>query len=294
MKSFAVFSFFILLYAEALYASACCSGGSAIPSVITGDDRFQLGSSFSSSFVVGEVNSDGESSFYNDITEESLYALNLSSAFMFSYRIQAGVQIPFQWRSVGESSEDGISDIKLNVAWEAFPLYSYSVWRPQFFIFAAMSFPTGKSTYESANPRVDTFGKGFYTPSLGFLTQKSWRRFDTSLSGEWGFPQARRFDSGKVDPGFNYSAMVSIGYRLSSFRVGLSVGPNYEEAKKLEGSSLSGGSKLVWDSSLLLSYTQNDFWSYSLSYLDQSLIGPAKNTKLNRSLSVGINYRIPQ
>lgn len=294
MKFSFVFAFIFLASLRAVFASTCCSSGSALPALITGDDRFQLSNSFSSSFVVGEVDSDGESYFYDDPTNETLYGVNLSSALMFSHRFQAGVQIPFQWRTLGERSDEGVGDIKLNFAWEAFPLYSYSAWRPQVFVFAAMKFPTGKSTYESVEPRLDTFGKGFYTPSLGLLAMKSWKKWDVSLSGEWGVPLSRQFNSESVDPGFTYSAVVSGGYHLADFRLGWSLGPNYEEPSRFKRANVKSKAKLAWDSSVSFSYVQNDFWSYSLGYLDQTLLGPAQNARLTRSLSVAMTYRIPQ
>lgn len=294
MRFFLAFAFIFLTSLQIVLASACCSSGSALPALITGDDQFQLSNSFSSSFVVAEVDSDGESYFYDDPTNETLYGVNLSSAVMFPHRLQAGAQVPFQWRTLGERSDEGVGDIKLNFAFEAFPLYSYSAWRPQVFIFTAIKFPTGKSTYESDEPRLDTFGKGFYTPSLGFLTIKSWRKWDLSLSGEWGAPLARQFNSESIDPGFTYSALISGGYHVTDFRLGLSLGPNYEEPSKLKRANVRSKAKLAWDTSVSFSYVQNDFWSYSISYLDQTLFGPAQNTKLNRSFSVAMTYRIPQ
>lgn len=287
-----VFLIFSLPFAV-LEAAACCSGGSAIPNLMVGDDRFHLSAAFDAGFVVGEVDQNGESVFYDEAMNERLMGVNLGGALRLHPQWQVGLKLPFRMRHFESQSRQDLGDIKAHLVFEPFPLYSYSPWRPKLFVFGAMTFPTGRSSYETQQVRLDSFGRGFYAPSLGFLLSKEWRRFDVFASGEWIYQIRRRFTAESVDPGSLFSAGVGGGYRLGSWRLGASVGPNYEQTKQFERANRKGPSKLVWDATAELSYNWSEHMSTSLAYLDQSLVGPARNVDMVRSFSLSFLYRSP-
>jgi hypothetical protein len=74
----------------------------------------------------------------------------------------------------------------------------------------------------------------------------------------------------------------------SKFRYGFNLAPRLEGPKKTtrNGTADLGSESLVWDSVVNLTYTMNAKYSLGASYLDQTLFGPARNTLLNRSLSI--------
>lgn len=276
--------------AKAVYASACCSGGANLPSIILNDDRWSLRNVISNSFVVGDVRRDGKSVWRSSSTNEQLTSLTSSFVYRIGDRWQTGLRIPFRQRRISSETSWGISDVSSTLVFEPWPLYTYSSWRPRFFMIGGMSFPTGTSTYETSDPRLNSYGSGFYSPSLSLIFSRNFIRWDYVIYGEARYQFSRKFDGQEVDPGWIFGGKIGGGYSFLKFRVGASAGPSYEQEKIFSETQSRQGEKLVWDTQLDFSYLITDRWSSSLSYNDQSLLGPARNVSLERSLALGLTY----
>ncbi len=289
-----------LLFSLESNAAPCCGGTANVPSLITGDDRAQISTTFSSSYTVAESLVDGGVRYRHNSDNESTQTLRLDAATLLSDRFQLGTTLPIlrrsRSRSGNQAESTGIGDIALNLGYELLPEWSYSSWRPKGILFLTTTLPTGGSIYESsALYRVDSRGRGFYALSLGSLFLKNWGDWDLSLLGELhrAFSRTIQNDSGSLGlhPGWGASGSLSAGWNPGAFRVGVALSPSFEEPVATDGIVVGSGEKSsLWTVALQLSYLVDPTLSTSLTYSDQTLIS-GHNSNLNRGIALLIQKR---
>lgn len=288
----------LFLFAQNIANSAaCCAGGASFPSLILSDDKAQLGVSASFSKVIGDAPNSGKPVFRNSSDDEWIHTYTLDAARLLSDRWQIGTAIPVVYRTrsnnAGKASDWGVGDMSAMLGFEALPEYSYSKWKPRGFLFTQFTVPTGGNTYESKKTfEVDAHGKGFYSLSIGTFLIKTIRSFDFSFRFSYLYSLPRTFkDSNgiplKVSPGQSYSTALSAGYspQQSDWRFALSLNPTYTTINN------SSDYKLVWTTSLDISKIIYRRWVMGLGYNDQTLIGPANNSSLERGVVSFIRYK---
>jgi hypothetical protein len=277
----------------------CCGGASSIPTLMTGDDRAQFSAIVSQGSVVGDAPAHGVPVFRKDSDSEITQTVLLSGSYLISDLWQWGAGLPIVRRSRdtggGQAAATGLGDVTTNVAFEFLPERSYSLWRPKGYVFFQMTLPTSPSVYDAHESyQVDARGRGFFALALGTAFIKTIDGFDllASLEGHRSFSRTLENSDGselRLSPGFGGSMILGGGYSPGggAFRIGASVSPVYEDAihsnEEVAGSEPE--SKLVWNTSLQLGYAIQDEWSTSLTYTDQTLIGPAKNVTLSRTVT---------
>lgn len=293
----------LLIKAFFLIAAPCCGGGGNLPGLILGNERLQLGMSGSYSTIVGDVASDGYKTFRSNGDVEDSYLISLSTGFLLSDRWQAGASVSSGYRVLDRTtvvnSGAGWGDVRAHVGYEIMPLWTYSVWRPKGFIFAHVTVPTGKSTFDSTEAgAVDSFGQGFWSSGLGFVAVKTWRVLDASFLGQLQYSFPRQFKEPReisVAPGFQAAAQLGFGWSpgASSFRVGARVGPAWRQGGEsvLYGEASTGVDRLVWDATIEANWMIGSAVSLSAFLTDQSLLGPSNNTMLSRSGGLSVQYR---
>jgi hypothetical protein len=318
LKALVFLAWSVLVWSGSTQARAapCCGGGATIPSLITGDDQYQLTLSTSYGSVVGDAPATGTAIFRSPQDNEVSQNTELSGARLVSDRAQMGFSLPVTYRARGYGNENdsrsGLGDLGVTLAYEALPDWDYSPWRPHTFVFLQQIFPTGGSVYDldSTDPYgLSARGRGFLTTSLGALFLKTWRSFDASLSLVISKSWARSWQDLNVAPSWGTSAGLALGWSPgnSSYRLGLSITPVYEGPMSIRthstdnptgnptGDSLgdrsSSSEQLVWNSGLSLSKSFAERWALSLAYTDQTLLGPARNVSLSRTLALALNYR---
>jgi len=296
--------FFIALAATPSQAAPCCSGASSLPSLITGDDQAQMSFGASQGQVIGDAPNEGTPIFRSSSDFETSQILRLDGAYRFLDRFQGGLGIPFirRSRNIGGNSPSasGIGDVTLDIAYEALPEWSYSPWIPHGFIFLQSTLPTSPSVLDSSDPYLlDARGRGFFSLALGGALLKVFGNFDFALSAEWHRSFARAMDIGdgttaEVIPGYGGSALLGAGVSPWSgpVRFGMSLSPIFEQGIQTEGQApTSSASQLVWNTSFSLGYAILKDYSASLIYTDQTLMGPAKNVSLSRTVAVSVLKR---
>ncbi len=287
-------------------SAPCCGGSSAIPTLITGDDRAQFQVSVSHGSIIGDAPSSGLPVFRSPNDSESLNVLNLAGAYRLFDRAQIGVGIPLISRSLENpetsASSSGTGDLLFDFAYEIIPDFTYSEWRPKGFAFVQLTTPTGPSTYDSSAPyQIDTRGRGFYTLGIGMAFLKTISDFDLTLTfeGHRSFSRTVTSPSGAaldLIPSFGGSLMAGLGWSPGggSFRIGTSLSPIYEGRIETLGAIQSiSDSQIAWNTSLQAGYLLNDEWSTGLNYTDQTLMGPAQNVSLSRSIALSLQHRWP-
>jgi hypothetical protein len=299
----------ILLWALSLalspsaHAAACCGAGSAAPTVITGDDRAQLSASLSQSRIIGDAPASGLPVFRADGDNEQIQTLRLEGALLLSDRWQAGASLPFSRRArstpSSASSASGLGDIGLSAAYELLPEWEYSAWRPRGFVFVQALIPTGGSIYEASFDATEPWGltargRGFYALGAGTVFLKTWGNWDASAVAEAHRSFARTFAAQtdaelRLVPGWGGSAALAAGYSPARLplRLGLAISPAYEGSVEALGLvDSTSDPQLVWNASAQLSWMAGHASALSAIYTDQTLMGPATNVSLSRSLAL--------
>ena len=290
--------------APVVHAAPCCGGGSAIPALITGDDSAQLNASVSQASVIGDAPASGMPVFRSSNDSEITQAFKLDGAYRVSDRFQAGVVVPLIRRARtltnDSASAYGFGDVTLAAAFEALPEWSYSAWKPHGFLFIQSTLPTSPSTYDAQAPfQIDARGRGFFQLGVGAAFLKGVGNWDfiASIEGHRSF--ARTFTapgSGDVNltPGWGTTGLLGVGYSplAGAVRIGLGLSPVYEGPIQVRGEIASqSASQLVWNTTAQVGYLISPEWSAALTYTDQTLLGPARNVSLSRSVALSAQKR---
>ncbi len=292
------------LLANPAYAGgACCAAGASYTSLIANDDETQFVFSLSGSATVGSSSSNGDVEFYHDEMHDRSLTGNLSAAFRLPQDFQIGFSVPIKYRDVKnlsrESNSSGISDISGSLSYRIIRGNSYEAFAPHFLVSVTGVVPTGESDYESENPNLASgLGAGFWSVQASLLALQNWSSWDLSAQPYVKYVFKESFDGPQgsidVDGKFALGGQVRAGYNFgnSGIRFGLGFGPQWQEAstETTRFGSNKIAHKLVWDSIAELSYTHSHSRTISLSYTDQSLIGPTNNTPITRTLAV--SYRV--
>ncbi len=296
---------FLLISASTANAAPCCGAGLATPSFITGDDSAQVSVSAAYGRVIGDAPSQGLAVFRADEDNETAQSFQLDGAVLLSDRWQLGGSVPLLRRARSTQSSQGAStglgDLRFNAALEALPEWEYSLWKPRGYLFATATLPTGRSLtdsleYPSQPWALDSRGKGYYSLSSGGLLVKSWSHWDATLQVEAHRSFARTVQEVTISPGWGGSLMLAVGYSPSfaPLRWGLSLAPAFEQGIHVEtlgGPPSDSNPQLVWNTSMLLSWMLTRDATLSASYMDQTLLGPARNVSLSRTLSLMLQKR---
>lgn len=292
-----------LLLPAAGHAAPCCAGGSALPALISGDQAAQFGASFAQSAVIGNAPAVGIPVFRASENVERTETLSLDAAALVSDRWQAGLSVPLVRRLIRTNSlhanATGFGDIRASLGYEAWPEYTYSEWKPRGFVFAQFILPTGGSldtaTLSGADGAVNARGQGVYSIALGTLLVKRWSSWDTFFAPEIHYNFPRSFEDEKVAGRTGGSLSWGLGWSPSggAIRIGLRIQPAYQQGKTTsqDGRIQTASYQLSWNTALDLTYLYGADWSFSASYNDQTLIGPAVNAPLNRGFSIALQRK---
>ena len=119
-KALAATAFFSFVVSADCFAAACCGGGSAAPSIISGDNLSQITTSFSSTdVVIDNVDADGIWRTWDK--HQQVKTLRLDAAHLIDDRWQASAAIPFIQRARLSKTTSGVGDLALSI----FSTYSF-------------------------------------------------------------------------------------------------------------------------------------------------------------------------
>jgi hypothetical protein len=270
------------LTSSSAFASACCGGGFAIPSIIAGDDQAQMTASYSNASADTDVYASGI--WQKRSLPQTVQTIRLDSAYVFADRFQTGVSLPFiQQSQSANSSGYGLGDILSDVAYEILPDWDYNLWRPKEILFLTLTLPTGQ-------------GRSFWALGFGTVLTKTIRKWDANISIEahksFSKSVSENQIQGKANPGFGGSLTPGLGYNWMNFRLGGSISWLYEDPIKTEGQISSEGSlQRVATAAVSASVMLDKDWATSLTYSDQSLFGEPLNTSLNKTVLLSLQKR---
>jgi hypothetical protein len=284
-------------FSKLCFGAACCAGSSSLPTLITGDYRYQFAFSFINSASTHYVNEEGFKEARDGSNQEIKETINLSGAVMLSPLLQIGASLPFKMNThkniYSEEKSSGVGDLHLTSAYEFYPEYSFSYFKPRAFVFLDQTIPLGRSSFESQKiRRTDSTSRGFYSTSLGLALIKQIKTWDLLFMTEYHRSLKRQFEGNEsleVRPGFGYSSLLSLGYApfTEPWRVGVSFGVSFEEGAELVNLSEKQSDKYSTEAGLSLSYLLHSYLM-SVNYKDQTLLSWYKNTTLDKSIVLSL------
>lgn len=144
MKRWSLLLFSLIFIPQISWGAACCGGAFASPSIIAGDEKAQLTTSYSfMEVVVDSVDSRGYWHKWDD--HQRVQTFKIEGAHLISDRWQIGFTLPVIERSRLDQSYSGLGDISTSLAYEYLPDWNYNPIRPKGIGFLQVTLPTGKS-----------------------------------------------------------------------------------------------------------------------------------------------------
>ena len=266
-----------------------------MPSIIAGDDKAQITTSYSFTEVsVDNVDSRGIWRKWDE--HQQVQNFRLEGAHIFADRWQAGFTLPIIQRSRLNQNYSGLGDVSLSTGYEYLPDWDYNPIRPKGIGYLQLTLPTGKSRAESEIGGLDSRGNGFWAIGLGTLLTKTFGRYDLFSSIEIHRSFSKSVSNsqikGTLEPGFGGSFGTGAGYSIKSIRFGGLLTWTYEDPINIRGSTPSNGSIERYATAVLTaSYLASDEWAGTLSYADQTLFGSPINTSLGKTASLMLQRR---
>lgn len=293
-------SFSVFLSAIKAHAAACCGSGFASPSLIAGDDKAQLTSSFGQTQVVVD-NVDSSGVWRQSKAQQKIQTMKLEGAHIFSDLWQAGFSLPVIQRTHHNETHSGLGDVALTLGYEYLSDWNYNSLRPKGIGFLQLILPTGKSKMDSNRGGLDSRGNGFLAIGIGTLFTKTWSRWDAYTSIDLHRSFNKKIHSadamGEAKPGYGGNLAAGLGYNLKDLRLGSSVIWTYEDPISLERTNVAAPTRIdgtverYATTQFSVSYMANDEWSGTVSYMDQTLMGSPINTSLGRGVTLQLQKR---
>lgn len=287
-----LFLFLFSLISWKAYSASCCVANTSVPNLMILPSKWQETLTVATTSVIGDVDPQGKSTFRNSRNKETTKLARMDLAYSWNEKYQNGISVRYQNKNRSfegtEASDSGWSDLGLFQAYQ--PIKYQRTW-----IFNSNNIPTSNSVYDSDETfSVDAHGTGTYQSGLGILHLINFKSWDLAFSHEVHHSFARTFGNNenrkKIGSSWGTSFSAGVGYIpwRSKTRYGFNLTPRIEgqRANKINGENQNSKQSLVWDSVFNVTYTFNATYALGLNYLDQTIVGPARNTLLNRSISL--------
>lgn len=295
---------FILLYLftslSFSYGASCCGGGSSIPGLITGDFRAQMGLQATYQNEIGKAYSQGKYLYYNNNKKRTRQNYSLFASSMISERAQIGGKINFSQTDYSNDAKketaSQFGDSEISFGYELIQERSFSWWQPRGFVFIALTLPTGSSNYNSSSSLYsDVNGKEQWGISTGMSFVKIIRSYDFLSSFQVGYRFSDKQKDVSINESFYGSFLIGAGVSPynSNFRLGVNISYFQESAKDVYfgEKKIETQKEFYSELSIVGSYAIDPNLSLSINYSDQSILGPAQNTTLSRSVGVLVHKR---
>jgi hypothetical protein len=290
MKLFFLFLFSFISWNA--HSASCCVANTSVPNLMILPSTWQQTMTLGTNSVIGDVDPQGNSTFRNAKNKETTKLVRMDLAYAWTEKYQNGISVRYQNKNRSfngmEASDSGWSDLGFFQAYQ--PIKYKRTW-----IFNSFNIPTSDSVYESKKTfSVDAHGTGTYQTGLGVFHLVNLKTWDMSFSTEVHYSFARTFGNGvdKKEVGSSWGTSFSAGVGhipwRSKIRYGFNLTPRWEGQRStiINGARQNSKESLVWDSVFNVTYTFNAIYAVGANYLDQTIVGPARNTLLNRSLSL--------
>jgi len=286
---------FILASVAESFAGSCCGQSPASFMVLSSNQKLSVNTAYSVIESEGRVFNSDEFYVWNQKKRQA-QALQLNVAGTIADRHQYYVTTSFvsgSYKDVyGGTDASHLSDTQIGYTYEVLPEYSFSYWRPVIYLSALVNLPTGKSIYNSQlSEGADVTGHEQWGLGAGFTARKVYFPLTLTFQARSLRIFSENFGALKISDFYDSSAAFLTNYvtRFQDVSVNLGVTLNHLSSRAITPGGFSGE---MQNMSLLvgLQKTFGDEWSAGLNYADQTLLGPAKNSILNRTMTLNLSY----
>jgi hypothetical protein len=290
-------------YSFNVLSSSCCVGNASIPSLITMEATAQVNTTYAEANTIGSTDEFGNSIFRDKSNKEKLRTFKIDGIYR-KKRHQMGFSAGESWKSRQinneKESSSGLTDFSLLYNYNLKDTQSLFSHIPKLWLFSKFLIPVSESNYDT-NTRLgtDARGNGQHQLALGIVGIKNYRVIDWTTSLELHKNLAKTFNGNEevsVQSSYGGSVSAGVGYVpwKRKNRLSLLLTRRIEEAKRIrtENSKWSSTSKSSSvDTVLGWSYEISAFDTIATSYNDQTIMGPAVNTQLQRIWSLQYQKR---
>lgn len=293
-RGWVAFALFAVLssYPKNIEASPCCAGPGDAAGMITGDEKAVLSLKTSQAWAIGFAPPQGQGVpvFRAENDEEWTQTLELEGGLLLTDRFQVGVALPLRRREQQTPTQSfrvlGMGDARTSLSAELLPEYSYSRWIPRVFGSFSLSLPTGTSG----------LGRNVWVPSFALFLVKLYPlevgTLGLSLNLEGHRPVGSPAQDTWIESGLGFSVAASTTFQTRRLPLvfGLSLSPLLDLPTRTQGAVASEGfTQLVWNVSGSAGWFIDGITRLELRVSDQTLLGPAWNTPLERALSLRLS-----
>lgn len=288
----------ISLIASIAQANSCCGQSPASFTILSLQQKLSLSLSHTLIRSAGRVYSDPKQFFIWENKRRQIQSTTLNAAGTFGQRHQLFINTSFMSSSYEDAVEKAnahhLSDTLLGYSYELLPEYSFSYWKPIIYITALLSLPTGHSIYDHSqiSEGTEVTGHNQWGMGVGITAKKVYFPYTLTLQARSIRLLPEEFPLTEVLGFYDHSMAFLVNYASTFWSLAFNAGItwSYLSERRLQPSNISSNSTQVNTILIGLQKPLDEHWSAGINYSDQTLLGPARNTILNRNYSFNINY----
>lgn len=303
MAHFLLISVLFIMSPVAL-ANSCCGQSPASYTVLSLNQRLSVSAGLSYLRSYGRYRpfangQEGLEVWDDKKREVSSTIFNVASAFAPRQQVFVNASV-LQGRYsdvTGVETATHLSDTLIGYSYEALPEYSFSYWKPVIFLTGFLNLPTGRSTYDmNLSEGTDVTGHDQWGAGLGVTLRKVYFPLTITLQARSLQLFAKSFTDVAVSDFFDSSVAFLLNYSSRWWGLQWNTGLTFNHLSERTTQALPGApvdtSQVTQNFSLLVGVQRSisESWVAGLTYSDQTLVGPAKNSILNRSINLNFNY----
>ncbi len=294
-----VYVFLILFSLSLAEANSCCGQSPASFTVLQMQQKLSINTSYAFLRAEGRILASDAFYLWDDRVRE-IQSINLNIAGSIGERHQYFLNSSYLQGHYQDLSMDSYSthwaDTLVGYNFELLPEYSFSYWKPIIYISALLNLPTGKSIFQTneLGEGADVTGHNQWGTGVGLSFRKVYFPFSLTLQLRSLRIFARDFGDTNVSNFYDSSAAVLMNYASNLWGLGFNSGLTFNHLSPRKIQPVNRESEVSQNFTLLLGLQKSidESISVGLNYSDQTLIGPAKNSILNRSMNFNFGYEI--
>lgn len=291
-------SLILFLAVPKVYANSCCGQNSASFMVLTQEQRLSVTTALSVAQAQGRIFDNSKEFYVWSEKQRQIQTMQFNVAGLMADRHQLfanGAVVSGRYKDADEyGSSTNATDILLGYTYEILPEYRFSYWKPVVFLSVLANLPTGHSIYDTSrlSEGSDVTGHNQWGTGLGITMRKVVFPFTLTVQGRSLQIFAKQFENAKVSDFYDSSLALLFNYATPFWDVSTQLGANFNHLseRRIAYAGLTSG---VSQNTTLIAGLQkviDNNWNVGMSYADQTLMGVARNTILNRTVNLTLNF----
>ncbi len=290
--------FSLLFLSKTSWASSCCGQSPASFTVLALNQKLSFSTGVTYLRSQGRVYNESDQFYIWESKKREVRSVlvNLASTLADQHQIFLNTNLLQGHYSdpLEKGSSTNLSDTLIGYTYEILPEYSFSYWKPVVSLTAFLNLPTGHSIYDrsSLSEGTDVTGHGQTGTGLGITVRKVYFPWTLTLQGRMIRLFSKRFERVNVSDFNDSSLAFLIDYSSSWWGLVFNGGLTFTHLSErtIEPSLVTSGVSQNFNILGGIQKSISESWVTGLYFSDQTLLGPAQNTILNRSVSLNFNY----